>query len=325
MYNTEKYIRRCLEALICQTLDHSLLEIIAINDGSTDRSLDILNEYQSKYPDLIKVFSKENGGQATARNLGIEKARGEYIGFADSDDHVDKTLFEKLYNAAISSDADMVECHYHSMLELKEKDENGLPKYKEIRTNGQISAHEDVRELFFNPQVSPWNKLYKRQILIDENIRFPEGMIYEDTSFYVKTLPYIKTHKYVDEKLVYYCVRNNSTMTANYGNKVADIFNVLDDILDFYVNKGLFTSYKKELEYFCVKISFCSNFSRIGRVKSIKKRNKLFDMTFSFVDTEFPSYKDNPYFKGKTGLYIKSVNRLNCAIYAKILSKVLVG
>ena len=325
VYNTENYLRRSLDALVGQTIDHSLFEIVIVNDGSTDSSPDIINEYKEKYPDIIKAFSKENGGQATARNLGIEMARGEYIGFADSDDYVDVTMFEKMYMAAVVNNADLVECHYHSMLELDKYDKNGFPKYKEIGTNGHISNHENVRELFLNPQVSPWNKLYKREVLIDGAVRFPEGMIYEDTSFYVKTLPFIKKHVYVDEKLVYYCIRKNSTMTGNAGSRVADIFKVLDDILVFYRKKGLYEEYKKELEYFCVKIAFCSNLSRVGRVENGIMRRELYDKTFSFIQKSFPFYKRNDYFNGKIGFYVKSVNRANCGAYAKILSKVMVG
>ncbi len=301
------------------------MEIIAVNDGSTDNSLRILEEYKEKYPDLIKIFSKENGGQATARNLGIMKASGEYIGFADSDDYVDRTMFEKMLRLAQREDADLVECHYHSMLELKDKDKNGNSVYKEIGTRGKITSHEDVRELFLDPQVSPWNKLYKREVLIKGKVLFPEGMIYEDTSFYIKTLPFIKKHAYLDERLVYYSVRQNSTMTSNLNIKVGDIFKVFDDIISFYKQNGFFNKYRDELEYFCVKIAFCSNLSRIGRVDNAFLRREMHDKTFRFVEKFFPDYKKNKYFKGKIGFYIKSVNRFDCDLYAKILSRVMVG
>lgn len=324
VYNTEKYLRRCLDALVSQTIPHSELEIIAVNDGSTDGSAAILSEYEQKYPNLIRIFTKTNGGQATARNLGIRMAKGDYIGFADSDDYVDVTMFEKLYNLAVSKNADLVECHYHSMLEQKGSD-GEAPTYKEIGTRGTIKAHENVRELFLDPQVSPWNKLYRRSILTDNDVFFPEGVIYEDTSFYIKSLPYIKKHAYLDEKLVYYSVRQSSTMTKNLGAKVGDIFNVLYDIMDFYHRKNIFNEYKDELEYFCVKIAFCSNLSRIGRVKNGYLRKELFAKTFRFVDKFFPDYRKNRFFTGKIGMYIKSVNKFNCGIYAKVLSKVMIG
>ncbi len=325
VYNTEKYLKRSMDALLNQTIDKKDLEIIVVNDGSTDRSPEILKEYQEKYPDVVKVYHKSNGGQATARNLGIQKATGEYIGFADSDDFVDVTLFKKLYDKARQENADLTECHYHSMLEQDTVDENNLPTYKEIGTRGTIKAHDDVRELFLNPQVSPWNKLYRREILTDNNITFPEGMIYEDTAFYIKTLPFIKKHAYVDEKLVYYCVRKNSTMTGNLGGRVGDIFKVFDDIIEFFLRKGLFGKYKDELEYFCVKTAFCSNISRIGRVESPFMRKELYDRTFAFVTKHFPYYRKNKYFNGKIGMYIKSVNRLTCGLYGKVLARVMVG
>ena len=325
VYNTEKYLRRCMDALLSQTLDKKELELVVVNDGSTDSSPEILKEYQEKYPELIKIYNKSNGGQATARNLGIQKANGEYIGFADSDDYVDPTLFEKLYTRALLEDADLCECHYHSMLEQKETGPDGLPLYKEIGTRGTIRAHKEVRELFLNPQVSPWNKLYRRELLIKNNISFPEGMIYEDTAFYIKTLPFIKKHAYVDEKLVYYCVRQNSTMTGNLGRKVGDILYVFDDIIEFFQRNGLYREYKDELEYFCVKTAFCSNISRIGRVGSDFMRDELYDKTFSFVVKHFPYYKKNKYFRGKVGLYIRTVNRKICPLYGKVLAKVMIG
>lgn len=324
VYNTEKYLRRCMDALVNQTLDHSQLEIIAVNDGSTDGSLAILEEYKSRYPEMIRIFSKTNGGQASARNLGIREASGDYIGFADSDDYVDTTMYEKLYSLAKESGADLVECHYHSMLETG-TDASGDPVYKEIGTRGHIRACSDPKELILDPQVSPWNKLYKKEVLKDGNITFPEGMIYEDTAFYIKTVPFIKKQAYLDEKLVYYSVRQGSTMLGNSGRRVGDIIKVFEDILDFYHRKGIYKEYKDELEYFCVKIAFCSNLSRIGRVKESLTRRDLYDGTFTFVRKNFPFYRNNKYFKGKVGLYIKSVNRLNCGLYAKVLSKVMVG
>ncbi len=109
--------------------------------------------------------------------------------------------------------------------------------------------------MFIDPQVSPWNKLYLREILLRPGLDFPEGLIYEDTSFYIKTIPYVLKSAYLDERLVYYFLRNTSTMNVNKNKKVADIFCVLQDILDFYRRYGFYEQFEKELEYFCTKIS----------------------------------------------------------------------
>ena len=150
-------------------------------------------------------------------------------------------------------------------------------------------------------------------------------MIYEDTAFYIKALPFIRKQAYLDEKLVYYSVRPSSTMTKNLGARVGDIFKVLDDIVEFYHRNSIFEKYRDELEYFCVKIAFCSNFSRIGRVRNGFMRREFLGKTFDFVNKKFPDYRKNKFFKGKIGMYIKSVGRWNSGIYAFVLSKVMVG
>ena len=94
VYNTEKYIKKCLDSLINQTMKN--IEIIVVNDGSNDHSEEIIKDYENKYPEMVKYYKKENGGLSSARNYGLEKAKGEYIAFVDSDDYIDKELFSKL-------------------------------------------------------------------------------------------------------------------------------------------------------------------------------------------------------------------------------------
>lgn len=315
VYNTEKYLARCLDALVNQTLDN--IEIIAVNDGSTDKSPDILKEYAEKYA-CIRVLDKKNGGQATARNLGIRESRGEYIGFADSDDYVDTTMFEKMYSLAKEKECDMVECYFHYLMET-----DGEPKT--LQPRGRVREYKNQQDMLIDPQVSPWNKLYRREILMQPGIYFPEGLIYEDTAFYIKTIPYVKKAAYLDEQLVYYFLRGNSTMNANKSRKVGNIFPVLEDILTFYKKYGFYELYAKELEYFCVKIVLCSSLSRIGRVTDKKLENELLDESFAFIRKYFPHYKKNPYFKGKIGIYIKNVNRGNSKYLGRILGRLMKG
>ena len=316
VYNTASYLRRCLNSLCEQTLKE--IEIILVNDGSTDQSAEIMDAFKAKYPEKIKIFEKENGGQATARNMGILNASGKYIGFADSDDYVDTDIFEKMYDIAEKRNADYAECNYHCIYECNNRT-------KEIRTRGRIRQYKNQRDMLIDPQVSPWNKLYRKDIMQDEKVLFPEGVIYEDTAFYIKMIPHIKNPVYLDEKLVYYCVRENSTMTCNKNIKVADIFVVLQNILDYYKENGYEDAYKKELTYFCTKILFCSSLGRIGRIPDKELRKELIEHTFDFVDTKFPEYMDNPLFGGKTGMYIKLLRRYNAGIAARILGNIMKG
>ena len=316
VYNTEKYLRRCLDTLVNQTLQD--LEIVLINDGSTDGSPVILQEYAEKYPDKIVLLEKENGGQATARNLGIRKCTGTYVGFVDSDDYVDLTMFETLLLTAEQNECDMVECHYHYV----EETERGS---RELATRGNIRQYKNQKDMFINPMTCPWNKLIKRELLLQEGLEFPEGLIYEDTAFCIKVIPYIKKEIYVDKPLIYYILRGSSTMNANKSRKVADIFPVLENILTFYRDKGFYDEYKEELEYFCVKILLCSSLSRIGRVTDKVLQDELLDQTFAFIKNYFPEYKKNSYFSGKIGWYIKLINRKCSRPISKVLGFVMKG
>lgn len=316
VYNTEKYLRRCMDALVNQTYPN--IEILAIDDGSTDDSPNILKEYLHAYPDKVRVITKKNGGQASARNIGIRKATGDYVGFADSDDYVDTAMFEKMFRLAREKDADMVECSFH-YIEEKESTQ------KELKPRGRVREYSSQKDMLIDPQVSPWNKLYRKSILLENRVFFPEGLIYEDTSFYIKSIPYLKRTAYLEEPLVYYFLRQGSTMNANKSRKVGDIFFVLEDILKFYRENGFDIEYHDELEYFCVKILFCSSLSRIGRIKDPELEKKFLNKTFSFVKEHFPTYKLNPYFSGKIGFYIRMLNYPESKVMDRILGKVMKG
>lgn len=316
VYNTEKYLRRCLDSLVGQTLDG--MEILLVDDGSTDSSTEIMKEYEEKYNDRVKVFTKENGGQATARNLGIQKSQGRYIGFADSDDYVDTKMFETMYLVAEKEQCDLVECHYHYLSEEQNRE-------KELKTRGDIREYKNQKDMLINPQVSPWNKLYRREVLMHEGVDFPEGLIYEDTAFYIKTIPFVKKQRYVDEHFVYYFLRETSTMNSNKSRKVGNIFPVLTNLLDFYKKNHWYETYQEELEYFCVKLLLCSSLSRIGRIQDGKLAEELYDATFSFLQANFPQYRKNRYFCGKIGGYIRLVNRRNCKYIGRVLGHVMKG
>lgn len=316
VYNTERYLRRCLDSLVGQTLEE--LEIILVDDGSTDSSLQILREYEIEYPDRVKVYTKANGGQATARNLGVRESKGSYIGFIDSDDYVDTKMFEMMYRAAEEDQCDLVECHYHYLIEEGKKT-------RELKTRGDIRQYKDQKDMFINTQASPCNKLYRREVLLQSGVNFTEGFIYEDTAFYIKTIPFIKKERFVNEPLYYYFLRSSSTMNANKSRKVGNIFPVIEDILNFYKDNNFYEAYQKELEYFCVKILLCSSLSRIGRIKDYNIAKELYDKTFSFIRVNFSGYKQNPYLCGKIGVYLKLVNRRNCIYIGKVLGRIMKG
>ena len=316
VYNTERYLQRCLDSLVHQTLEE--LEIILVDDGSTDNSLQIMKEYEAKYQDRVKVYTKENGGQGSARNIGILRSQGDYIGFVDSDDYVDLTMFASMYQVAKLGQNDLVECNYYYLCEEGKRT-------KEYKTRGDIRQFKDQKDMFINPQVSPCNKLYRREVLMQADVNFPEGIIYEDTGFYIKTIPFIKKEYYRKERFYYYFLRGSSTMNANKSKRVGDIFPVLKDVLEFYKKYGYYEAYQRELEYFCVKILLCSSLSRIGRIKDGRLAKELYSRTFSFIHEHFPKYRKNPYLIGKIGIYIRLVNRRNCKYIGRVLGIMMKG
>ena len=316
VYNTERYLRRCLDSLVNQTLKE--LEIILVDDGSTDTSGLILMEYETKYQDRVKVYTKENGGQGSARNMGIQMSNGKYICFVDSDDYVDTKMYETMYRVAEQEQCDMVECNYHYLCEERKK-------IKKFQTRGDIRQFKNQKDMFINPQVSPCNKFYRREVLMHTAVDYPEGFIYEDTSFYIKTIPFINKEYYIDEPLYYYFLRSSSTMNANKSRKVGDIFPVLENFLSFYKKYGYYETYQCELEYFCVKILLCSSLRRIGRIRDNRLADYLYKRTFLFINENMPNYKHNPYIRGKIGLYLKLAKPWNIKYIGIVLGKIMKG
>lgn len=307
VYNTGKYLEKCLDSLVNQTLAE--LELVVVDDGSTDNSPEIIRRYAEQYPARVRAFRQENGGQAVARNAGIRECRGEYIGFMDSDDYVEKEMFERLYLAAVRENADLAECTYRY---VKAEGDRELP----LKPYGSVRNYRDNRDMFRNPLVSPWNKLYRAELLRKDIAYFPEGRIYEDTAFFIKLIPYVKKSVLVEEPFVTHILREGSTMTINKSRRIGDIFPVLEDILSCYEKAGEYGKYRDELEYFCVKILLCSSLERISRIEDAGLRKEFLGKTLGMIGERFPGYRKNPYMRsGKKELYMRTVNKFSIGLY----------
>lgn len=176
VYNVERYLNQCLDSVVNQTLKE--MEIIVINDGSTDNSLEIIKKYQNLY-DLITVIDKKNEGVSIARNLGLEIAKGEYIYFLDSDDYIELNMLEKMYHIAKREDADIVQCG----IEIFENNtENKISLYYGQEENLTILSKEEAVKKYLRYQIPGYsvNKIVKRNLIEDLNIRFPRISCFED-------------------------------------------------------------------------------------------------------------------------------------------------
>lgn len=176
VYNAEKYLETCIEAILGQTFKD--YEIICINDGSKDASIKILTQYKEKYPTVMQVYSQENQGQAAARNVGVNKALGEYIAFLDADDLIEKDYLEVLYTAAKKHASEMVICSYEKF------DDDGNIILRRNTKDWEVQFHNGITHVF---QYSPWAKLISREMLKKYDIHFISGEKMEDGPYGIIT------------------------------------------------------------------------------------------------------------------------------------------
>lgn len=242
VYNVEKYLKECLDSILNQTLKD--IEIICIDDGSTDSSPDILKEYSNQ----IRIITQENGGQASARNLGINEAQGEYIAFIDSDDFIDQTMLEKLYTKAKDNNLDIAMCKIATYDNQTEEIKDNvwyymLGVFRDF--DKDIFNHKDTKEFTCNIAVTPYNKIYKTSLLKENNILFPEGLIFEDEKFFYDT--YLRANKVsiVEEFLYYYRVnREGSTVDISKENDYTDIIEISKQIRKTFKDTDNYEDYK---------------------------------------------------------------------------------
>ncbi|MCR1823330.1 glycosyltransferase family 2 protein, partial [Terrisporobacter muris] len=234
VYNVEQYIRRCLDSLINQTFKE--IEIILVDDGSTDSSGRICDEY-AKIDDRVKVIHKENGGLSDARNKGIDIAQGEYIGFVDSDDFVSLDMFQYMYSYN-DIKADIVSCEYKKIYDNNKINTRDKSKKINVKEFNNIEALEnyfgeysDKREI----QVVVWNKIYKKELF--EDIRFPFGKLYEDGYVTYKLLYKAKKIIHLYEELYYYFQREGSLIRSEFSLNVLKSYDDRREIFRFLYDK----------------------------------------------------------------------------------------
>ena len=306
IYNVEKYLEKCINSLLSQTLED--IQIILVNDGSKDNSGNIAKEYEKNNKDRVIYVEKENGGLSDARNYGLKYATGDFIAFLDSDDYIEKDAYEEMYNKAIEENADYVECDF--IWEFPNK----------IRIDKQY-PYKNKKEMLSFVRVVAWNKLIKRQLITDNNLEFPKGLRYEDVEFTYKLIPFINKFAYVDKPFIHYVQREGSI--ANVQNeRTAEIFTVLDNVIEFYKKNNIYEEYRDELEYNYARYLLCSSLKRMCKIKDKTIREKLLTESWGRLNLNFPNWKENVILKtvniGKNK-YMRTVNKSTYKIYSKIL------
>lgn len=290
VYNVEKYLEKCLDSLVMQTLDS--IEIIVVNDGTTDNSQVLINQYVKLYPEKVFSYIKPNGGLSDSRNFGLSKANGEYIGFIDSDDWVESSMYEVLYLKAITEKSDLVLCDLEYVWE-----ESNIKKtmygYKSV-LNKPINKSVLLAPLF------AWNKLYHRSLFDDSGIKYPIGLWYEDIPVTLPILASAKNITYVNETFIHYRQRSTSIMGSRNSNKLNDIFIVLKMVTDYFDKKKILEYYHDEIEYLYIEHLILYGGFRLMRSNN---SNKLMKEAFNTIESDFPGWRKNPYISSLKPVY----------------------
>ena len=227
VYNVEKYLKKCIESILNQTFID--FEVILIDDGSTDESGKICDDYIKK-DSRIRVIHKKNGGLSDARNVGIENARGRYLIFIDSDDYIDKNMLKTLYDLNIQNNTEISACDKAFVFEDTGKIEYGEENEK-IHILNSEETFKIIVDFYKKLGMEMWNKLYLKDLFM--GVRFPTGKIFEDQATQYKLIFKAKKISYIEKSLYYYLRRNNSITTQIYNEREKERIEMINNMVEY--------------------------------------------------------------------------------------------
>lgn len=274
VYNVEKYIKECLNSIVNQTFKD--IEIICVDDGSTDDSLSILNEYAKK-DSRITVLTQKNQGAAVARNRGIEIAKGEYLSILDSDDFFDVKMLEKMYNKAIDTDADIVICEANR---IEEKSKNVYILQNALRKrylpDKDVFNYADIKDKIFQLTTAwAWNKLFKKDYIIQENVRFQNLKNINDFYFGYLALLLAKKITTVNDTLVMYRTNSKAQLTENRDKGVFCFAKAALKLRRELIKRDIYKNVEQSFINVCIELTLLNVIFKIKKYK-----NKLKLITF---------------------------------------------
>ena len=265
VYNAEQYLEQCLASVCNQTLED--IEIIIVNDGSTDGSRSILERYLRKHSN-INIIDKEKAGVAIARNTGIEFAGGEYIGFADADDWIEPVMFEEMYYSATEVNADIaVGCVKRYSDQRKTFGGMNLSFFEQFPKGFHW---RDVIEKIPSLRAYSYNKIYRRKLLIDNNITFPDCRIHSDNLFMYASLTSAKKIICINKDFYYYRIHEDGQLTKLADERVFDVFKVYGLLENYLRDKGIYTELKEQVTKRKLE-EYLRDFGKIRNNKNIRR------------------------------------------------------
>ena len=271
VFNVEKYLDRCIKSILEGT--YKDLELVIVNDGTKDNSENIIIRYLEKYNNITYIV-KENGGLSHARNVGYTYAKGEYIAFFDSDDYIEKDMYEKLMAKVKDYNYDIVVCDLYMEYEQTGKKiyvgSNVEKEYKDVEEyNNGISIRKEIMEKIY---IAVHNKIYKKKLIektFENGMPFVNGMYYEDIVYTYSILQNTRSISFVKEPLYYYVQRIGS-ISNNYDKKLYDIITSVEMLIENAVENNRFEDYKEILEYIGIRYMYGTFMKRIAKTKNKK-------------------------------------------------------
>jgi glycosyltransferase involved in cell wall biosynthesis len=292
VYNVEKFIGKCTQSLLAQTLDD--MEVFFVDDHCPDNSMEVARQCVADSPRKDQfhfIQTPHNMGAGMARNYALPQTTGEYIAFVDSDDWVEPTMFEDLYERARKNDSDLCYCQA-----IKDFDDG---KSSEILKNPDMAEGEithDKRAFFLTHYVSLfWTFIYKRSLIMDNDIRYPEERCADDSFFVSCCLFTAQSSAHVDKPFYHYLIRANSIVTTKNPTKYKKRITVFNKLMDFAKNKGVYEEFKPEIDFLYIKKGYLvSAFNYVMNVdKPCKEELKRIQQE---VEQLIPGYRQNCYF-----------------------------
>lgn len=264
VYNVEDYVDRCLLSVEQQTCKE--LEVIIINDGSTDKSYEIVKKYVERNENF-QCYTIENRGLGGARNYGLEKASGEYVCFLDSDDYIHSECIEIMLNKAKQNKSDIVVCNSCDVTE----DGTIISYYKNKYKKEVTNVYEEPTILF--NRVSAWGKLYKKELF--HELAFVNREWYEDMRMTPKLFLKAKAITYIENTLFYYVQRSGSIMNNSKVERNIEIIRAFDDLISYFQKQGVYAQFKEVLEYLIIEHVAVAGISRVALCTGNKKKEIL--------------------------------------------------
>lgn len=272
VYNTEKYLSKCLNSILNQTLKE--IEVIVVNDGSKDDSQEIIDEFVSKDSRLVSI-QKENGGLSDARNAGIDKAKGEFIAFVDSDDYIDLAMLEKMYELAERDESEIVLC------DLVKVNENGK-EFRDLPQSPQLPEKiilSDDFTIFGEMSCFACNKIFKKALF--ENHRFRNGIHFEDIELIPKLVLDSSIISKINEPFYKYFERQNS-ISKTHTEKGLDMFVAVNEVTNYFY-QSKYNTFATELKRFQIIQGYYSYLAYLAYVKDKNLKRKMLNVLNDFL------------------------------------------